>query len=170
MPPGAQGGLRRSHRAVCRSGWLGDFRERERRTARDRPQPPPFQKVPFRVYISRYIHMPPDRATPPRRPTGSRSCSRWRIRISTDWASCTRCSNERAAACACGRRCCTATSRVWLTTELVTEIDAPPSASPEGGRPRYYRVTALGRRACAAEAQRLAGFVDAARQKKLLKA
>jgi DNA-binding PadR family transcriptional regulator len=53
---------------------------------------------------------------------------------------------------------------------LVTEIDAPPSASPGGGRPRYYRVTALGRRACAAEARQLAGFVDAARQKKLLKA
>jgi hypothetical protein len=31
-------------------------------------------------------------------------------------------------------------------------------------------LTPLGRRACAAEAQRLAGFVDAARQKKLLKA
>jgi len=53
---------------------------------------------------------------------------------------------------------------------LVVEIDAPPSAEPGGGRPRYFRITPAGRRACAAEARRLAGFVAAARQKKLLKA
>ena len=53
---------------------------------------------------------------------------------------------------------------------LVVEIDPPPAAEPGGGRPRYFRITPAGRRACAAEARRLAGFVAAARQKKLLKA
>jgi DNA-binding PadR family transcriptional regulator len=52
---------------------------------------------------------------------------------------------------------------------MVTEIAAPPAAQTAGGRPRFFRITPLGRRACAAEAQRLAGFVEAARQKKLLK-
>ena len=52
---------------------------------------------------------------------------------------------------------------------IVVEIDAPPDAEPGGGRPRFYRITPLGRRACAAEAQRLASFVDVARRKKLLK-
>ena len=54
--------------------------------------------------------------------------------------------------------------------KLVVEVDAPAGAESGGGRPRFYRITALGRRACAAEAERLAGFVQAARQKKLLKA
>jgi DNA-binding PadR family transcriptional regulator len=53
---------------------------------------------------------------------------------------------------------------------FVTEIDEPDDAASGGGRPRYYRITPLGRRACAAEAQRLAAFVEVARQKKLLKA
>jgi len=53
---------------------------------------------------------------------------------------------------------------------LVVEVEAPPKAETGGGRPRFYRITPFGRRACAAEAERLAGFVDAARRKKLLKA
>jgi DNA-binding PadR family transcriptional regulator len=53
---------------------------------------------------------------------------------------------------------------------LVIEIAVPKDAEPGGGRPRFYRITPLGRRACAEEARRLAGFVEAARQKKLLKA
>lgn len=53
---------------------------------------------------------------------------------------------------------------------FVIEIEPPDGAEPGGGRPRYYRITPLGRRACAAEAQRLAAFVEVARQKKLLKA
>jgi DNA-binding PadR family transcriptional regulator len=53
---------------------------------------------------------------------------------------------------------------------LVEEVDAPPTAEPGGGRPRFYRITRAGRRACALEAQRLAGFVQIARRKKLLKA
>jgi DNA-binding PadR family transcriptional regulator len=56
-----------------------------------------------------------------------------------------------------------------VTQGLVVEIDSPPDAEPGGGRPRYFRITPAGRRACAAEAQRLAGFVEVARQKKLLK-
>jgi DNA-binding PadR family transcriptional regulator len=52
---------------------------------------------------------------------------------------------------------------------LVAEVDAPAGSDAGGGRPRYYRITAQGRRVCAAEARRLAGFVEAARQKKLLK-
>jgi DNA-binding PadR family transcriptional regulator len=53
---------------------------------------------------------------------------------------------------------------------LVVEVETPPGAEAGGGRPRFYHLTPLGRRACAAEAERLAGFVEAARRKKLLKA
>ena len=53
---------------------------------------------------------------------------------------------------------------------LLVEVEAPAEAETGGGRPRFYHLTAKGRRACAAEAQRLAGFVDAARRKKLIKA
>ena len=53
---------------------------------------------------------------------------------------------------------------------LVVEVDPPADAESGGGRPRYYRITPAGRRACAAEAARMAGFVEAARRKKLLKA
>src|SRR5678815_247408 len=52
---------------------------------------------------------------------------------------------------------------------LVVEVDAPAGAETGGGRPRFYHLTPLGRRACAAEAERLAGFVATARRKKLLK-
>jgi DNA-binding PadR family transcriptional regulator len=53
---------------------------------------------------------------------------------------------------------------------LAVEVDAPAGAETGGGRPRFYRITPAGRRACAAEAERLARFVEAARRKKLLKA
>jgi DNA-binding PadR family transcriptional regulator len=53
---------------------------------------------------------------------------------------------------------------------LVIEVETPAGGDTGGGRPRFYRITPLGRRACAAEAERLHGFVQAARQKKLLKA
>ena len=53
---------------------------------------------------------------------------------------------------------------------LVTEIEPPDEARIAGGRPRFFRITTAGRRACAAEAERLAGFVAVARRKKLLKA
>ena len=53
---------------------------------------------------------------------------------------------------------------------LVVEIEPPDGAAAAGGRPRFFRITPAGRRACAAEAERLAGFVEVARRKKLLKA
>jgi DNA-binding PadR family transcriptional regulator len=52
---------------------------------------------------------------------------------------------------------------------FVIEIDRPAGLEAGGGQPRYFRITADGRRACAAEAQRLASYVEVARQKKLLK-
>ena len=53
---------------------------------------------------------------------------------------------------------------------LVVEVEPPDDAPAAGGRPRFFHITAAGRRACAAEAERLAGFVEVARRKKLLKA
>lgn len=53
---------------------------------------------------------------------------------------------------------------------LLVEVDAPAEAETGGGRPRFYHLTPHGRRACAAEAERLAGFVEAARRKNLIKA
>jgi DNA-binding PadR family transcriptional regulator len=52
---------------------------------------------------------------------------------------------------------------------LVDEVTAPQGYAAGGGRPRFYRITPLGRRVCAGEAQRLARFVDAAQAKKLIK-
>src|SRR5262245_2479534 len=53
---------------------------------------------------------------------------------------------------------------------LVLEVEPPDGAAASGGRPRFFRLTPAGRRACAAEAERLAGFVEVARRRKLLKA
>ena len=52
---------------------------------------------------------------------------------------------------------------------FVTEIKVPADFATGGGKPRFYRITSGGRRACAAEASRLAGFVEDARAKGLLK-
>jgi len=52
---------------------------------------------------------------------------------------------------------------------LVVETDAPGAFESGGGRPRFYRITAYGRRACAAEASRLARYVDVAHSKRLIK-
>jgi DNA-binding PadR family transcriptional regulator len=52
---------------------------------------------------------------------------------------------------------------------LVDQAPTPRDFTAAGGRPRFYRITPFGRRACAAEAVRLAGFVDAARSKRLIK-
>lgn len=41
-------------------------------------------------------------------------------------------------------------------------------AAPEPGSPHYFRITAAGKRACAAEARRLEAFVATAREKRLL--
>jgi DNA-binding PadR family transcriptional regulator len=52
---------------------------------------------------------------------------------------------------------------------LVVETAAPRDFESGGGRPRFYRITALGKRACAEEAERLAGYVAVARAKRLIK-
>ena len=57
-----------------------------------------------------------------------------------------------------------------VTEGLVVETEPPRAAEPGGGRPRAFRTTPAGRRACAAEARRIATLVAVARQKKLLKA
>ena len=49
---------------------------------------------------------------------------------------------------------------------LIAEVPAPSALA---GSPRFFRATAAGKRACAAEARRLASFVDAARAKRLFK-
>ena len=50
---------------------------------------------------------------------------------------------------------------------LVTEL--PSQATSMAGSPRFFRITARGRRACAAEARRLADVVATARSKRLLR-
>jgi DNA-binding PadR family transcriptional regulator len=52
---------------------------------------------------------------------------------------------------------------------LVEEVRMPRGFAAGGGRPRFYRITALGRRSCAAEAERLARYVDAAAAKRLIR-
>jgi DNA-binding PadR family transcriptional regulator len=52
---------------------------------------------------------------------------------------------------------------------LVVETSAPEDFSAAGGRPRFYRITALGRRVSAAEAERLARYVQVARDKRLIR-
>ena len=51
----------------------------------------------------------------------------------------------------------------------VVGVDAPAAFESGGGKPRFYRLTPLGRKACSAEAARLSRFVEAARDKRLLK-
>jgi len=50
---------------------------------------------------------------------------------------------------------------------LIEEVSGP--GSPMAGSPRFFHITAAGRRACTAEARRLAGFVEVAREKRLLR-
>jgi len=51
---------------------------------------------------------------------------------------------------------------------LIEEIDAPARSEPHDHRRRYYRVTAFGRAVAAAEADRLASQLSAARLKNLV--
>ena len=55
-----------------------------------------------------------------------------------------------------------------LAAGLVEESDERPDPALDDERRRYYRMTALGRHAVRAEAQRLAGAVTAAISKRLL--
>ena len=54
-----------------------------------------------------------------------------------------------------------------LAAGLVEESDMRPDPALDDERRRYYRMTALGRRAVKAEVQRLANAVSAARTKKI---
>ena len=51
----------------------------------------------------------------------------------------------------------------------VVETKAPADFAAGGGKPRFYKLTALGRRITAAEAERLSRYVQAAREKRLIK-
>ncbi len=51
---------------------------------------------------------------------------------------------------------------------LIEECDERPDPELDDERRRYYRLTALGRRVAAAEAERLAGLVRLAQAKRLL--
>ena len=51
----------------------------------------------------------------------------------------------------------------------VAETAVPASFEVGGGKPRFYRLTPLGRRVCGAEAERMASLVETARARKLIK-
>jgi hypothetical protein len=51
---------------------------------------------------------------------------------------------------------------------LVAGTEAPEGVVAGGGRPRFYRMTPLGRRPCRAEADRHLRLVNAARAKRVL--
>jgi DNA-binding PadR family transcriptional regulator len=51
--------------------------------------------------------------------------------------------------------------------DLIVPVEPP--AEPMAGSPRFFHLTASGRRACTAEARRLSSFVEIAREKRLLK-
>jgi DNA-binding PadR family transcriptional regulator len=51
----------------------------------------------------------------------------------------------------------------------VVETALPEGFSAGGGKPRFYRITPLGRKVCAAEAARLARIVGAAYDKRVLR-
>ena len=50
----------------------------------------------------------------------------------------------------------------------IEEREPPPGAPTEGGKRRFYGITAEGRRVLAEEAERLAAYVEVARSKRVL--
>ncbi len=52
---------------------------------------------------------------------------------------------------------------------FVAEVNPPSDARSGGGRPRFYSITSPGKRALVDEVKRLAGFLEAARSKKLIR-
>ncbi len=56
-----------------------------------------------------------------------------------------------------------------LADGLIEESDERPDPALDDQRRRYYRITDFGRRVAGAEAERLAGLVSMAREKKLLR-
>ena len=59
--------------------------------------------------------------------------------------------------------------RKMTNAGYVVEVKAPADFESGGGRPRFYRITAMGRRVCTSEAERLAALVDVARAKRLIR-
>jgi DNA-binding PadR family transcriptional regulator len=55
-----------------------------------------------------------------------------------------------------------------LKANLIEESDERPDPELDDERRRYYRLTDLGRRVLAAEAQRLSGLIDVAQAKRIL--
>ncbi len=55
-----------------------------------------------------------------------------------------------------------------IEQDLIVETDTRPAPEADDERRRYYRITALGRAAARAEAERLAGLVKLARASGLL--
>lgn len=51
---------------------------------------------------------------------------------------------------------------------MISETEPPPGAPTEGGKKRFYRITAKGREELAAEARRLAHYLEAVRAKNVL--
>lgn len=60
--------------------------------------------------------------------------------------------------------------RRMLEQGLIEELGESPDPSSTDERRRYYRLTPLGRRAAAAEVERLSGLLDQARQSGLVPA
>lgn len=56
-----------------------------------------------------------------------------------------------------------------LDSGLIEELDERPAADLDDQRRRYYRLTPLGHTVARAEAERLAGQVNAARARRLLR-
>ena len=52
---------------------------------------------------------------------------------------------------------------------LVADAPVPSGFRAGGGKPKFYRITPLGRRTCATEASRLARIVGTARDRRVLK-
>src|SRR5262245_14558769 len=59
--------------------------------------------------------------------------------------------------------------RKMAVAGLVAVTGGPATVGVGGGRPRFYRITALGRRVTAIEAERMAALVESARAKRLIK-
>ena len=62
-----------------------------------------------------------------------------------------------------------ATLKKMMAAKLLEDADAPADYASGGGRPRFYRLTAIGRRLCADEAERLSRYVAAARARRVIK-
>ena len=59
--------------------------------------------------------------------------------------------------------------RRMADTGYVAEAPTPEDFRPGGGKPKFYRLTPLGRRVCAAEARRFARLVSTAHDRRVLK-